>query len=179
VDFGRLPRSMSSVNWFQTQCRRSLPSGVSTFAGAARLGLRRLDAAFGFSPLSCGASQPSHPLPSDLNKTKLSDQARSIGYRKAPDATHVKAASSRRTPRLACGGQGRLHRPRKTLVFLSFRQPTQEVSFSWASLKVILRRTSHHGRLAQRTSSPGWGGTLERSLRTSSARRPWHFRRAS
>jgi len=25
---------------------------------------------------------------------------------KAPDATHVKAASSRRTPRLACGGQG-------------------------------------------------------------------------
>src|SRR6516162_5763855 len=97
---------MSSVNWFQTQCRRSLPSGVSTLAGAARLGLRRLDAAFGFSPLSCGASQPSQPLPSDLNKAKLSDLARSIGYRKAPDATHVKAASSPRTPRLACGGQG-------------------------------------------------------------------------
>jgi hypothetical protein len=48
VDFGRLPRSMSSVNWFQTQCRRSLSSGVSTFPGAARLGLRRLDAALWF-----------------------------------------------------------------------------------------------------------------------------------
>ena len=165
---------MSSVNWFQTQCRRSLPSGVSTLAGAARLGLRRLDAAFGFSPLSCGASQPSQPLPSDLNKAKLSDLARSIGYRKAPDATHVKAASSRRTPRLACGGQGTTSQAAQNPGFSCFPAIDSESErfLGLAEGELLSARFTPAVVLLSGLRPPAAEELWERSSKTSSAQRP-------